>query len=66
MDHRLPYDSQDLARAPDRRERAIREVNGEGAQVLERLACHADAGQPLSGSQLRAVAMMLRRGAFEA
>ena len=65
MDPEYRYDPHELARKAGRREQAIRTVNGEAAQVLERLATHAQHGKPPAASQLQAVAMMLRRGAFE-
>ena len=66
MDPEYRYDQVELAVKAGRRERAIREVNGQAAQVLENLATHAEHGQPPAASQLQAVARMLRRGAFEA
>ena len=59
-------DPTELASGAGRRERAIRGVNGEAAEVMERLATHAQHGTPPAESQLQAVAMMLRRGAFTA
>ena len=65
MDPDYHYDHHELARKAGRRERAIRKVSAPAAQVLERLATHASHGEPPAASQLQAVAMMIRRGAFE-